>query len=131
MSNRTPDHITAEAEMRLSHMAQIEALTRPGLDDDERVEMFGAAAGFNKQDWEKAWSHLNKLRDQPAFSVWVIGGAEKSLFAYLPGCGCPVQERLPGVPQIIPSDWRPTVADLEPFSRIQLERRFGSVTPHK
>ena len=125
MSNRTIEQADLAAELRISHLAQIEALTKPGLSDKERLELFADAAGFDK-------AHKISLMISvfPNYSVsrnaWGYGIFEKSLFAYLPGCMCPVQECLPGVPQdMVPNDWEPTVAMLERFSEIQIERRCG------
>lgn len=124
MSNRIQEQINAAPTMRLSHLAQIDALTKEGPDDVERVKLFIDAAGF-EGDWRLwALSGVIKRGWSPAFSVWRNGFAPLSLFAHLPGCACPVQQRLPGVPHYIPSWWRPTSSQLEPFSRIQLERRF-------
>lgn len=104
------------------HEAQIDALTMPGLADEERVRRFAKAAGFiNRQ---LAWV-LAELQSgaNAAFSVWNNGAPQKSIFADLPGCQCPVTEKLPGVPHYIPRDWNPTRSDLEVFARIQQERR--------
>lgn len=125
MSNRTQDQITAEAEMRLSHIAQIEALTTKGLSEQERVRRFGNAAGFDEAAIRHAlqWLPFNSA----ARAVWLWGSCENSLFGNLPGCRCPTYEGLPGVPRgDVPHNWRPDAAQLEVFSRIQLERRFGS-----
>lgn len=122
MSNRIEDQISAQAELRLSHLAQIEALTVPGLTSQERVERFAAAASFSIQElW---WSLDGLERRGAAKNVWFRGRAAKSLFANLPGCDCPVLEELPGVPRSIPNHWNPSAHDLETFSRIQIERRF-------
>lgn len=122
MSNRTQDQITAEAEMRLSHMAQIEALTMKGLSEKERVRRFGNAAGFDEAAIAHAlrWLSFNSA----ARAVWLNGNCEKSLFGSLPGCRCPTYEGLRGVPRgEVPYNWRPDAAQLKVFSRIQLERR--------
>lgn len=123
MSNRTPDQITAEAEMRLSHMAQIEALTMKGLSERERVERFGKAASLGKDMID--WCVGRLAVASAAWAVWNYSGErECSLFAHLPGCYCPVLEKISGVPREIPWNWNPDAAQLKVFSRIQLERRF-------
>lgn len=124
MSNRTEDQISAQAELRLSHLAQIEALTKPGLSDRKRVEMFSEAAGLSNLERSISFDLL-VYRDSPARTVWSWGEPQRSLFANLPGCRCPVIERLDGIPLRIPNNWRPTAAQLETFSRIQIKRRFG------
>ncbi|HVR57578.1 MAG TPA: hypothetical protein VMT72_12210 [Pseudolabrys sp.] len=122
MSNRTEDQISARAELRLSHLAQIEALTKPGLAPLDRIQRFADAAEFSDKDrMEAQWS----LRMHSyAVAVWLQAEPQKSLFANLPGCKCPVMEKLDGVPSDMFCDWKPTVDVLEPFSRIQIERRF-------
>ena len=122
MSNRTEAQISAQADLRMSHLAQIEALTRPGLSDCDRLEEFARAAGFTE---DELWVARHMAKDcSPARAVWGQGGAQRSLFASLPGCRCPVEEQLSGVPRFIESLWRPTATELEPFSRIQIARRF-------
>lgn len=122
MSNRTEADISAQAELRLSHLAQIEALTKPGLTKHERVRQFAKAAEFEDSSVGYALSHL--VDNTAAKAVWRNGGPPKSLFANLPGCGCPVIAGVKGFPRWIEDDWQPTAADLEAFSRIQIERRF-------
>lgn len=122
MSNRTEADISAQAELQLSHLAQIEALTKPGLSDRNRLDLFAEVAGFNVHE---LWVAHHILYDcSPARAAWGQGDAQRSLFASLPGCRCPVEKNLSGVPHDIPDDWCPTAAELEPFSRIQIERRF-------
>jgi hypothetical protein len=121
MSNRTQTSTDFAAELRVAHLAQIDALTRPGLTDDERKELFGKAADFNRLNW--CYVNAVSSRRSAAYAVWTIGSAPKSLFGNLPGCRCPVSEKLPGVPHNIELDWYPTVAELERFSEIQIERR--------
>lgn len=121
MSNRTQTSTDFAAELRVAHLAQIDALTRPGLPDDERVKLFGKAADFKEGDWLHA--RCFNGRRSAAYAVWVIGGAPKSLFGNLPGCNCPVIEQLPGVPHDMEPDWCPTAVELERFSEIQIERR--------
>lgn len=105
------------------HEAQIDALTLPGLSYEERVRRFAEAAGFDEFQTQTAL--IKDYRVSPAKSVWWVGEPQKSIFANLPGCRCPVQEGLPGVPHFTPWDWQPTRSDLEVFARIQQERRSG------
>jgi hypothetical protein len=46
MSNRTDKQISKMASLRAAHLAQIEALTAPGMNKRERIERFAKAAGF-------------------------------------------------------------------------------------
>jgi hypothetical protein len=129
MSNRTLKQSSALAELRIAHEAQIEALTAPGLTDEERVRRFGEAAGFREYDMTDALTWLG-LDKSPPSSVWSYGQYERSLFADLPGCACPVIENragrasYPGIPSHIPRDWQPDRATLECFARVQQEARF-------
>jgi hypothetical protein len=99
MSNRTIDQVNEAAEYRVSHLAQIEALTMPGLNDYERVKRFGEAvgeAGIYIYVYDSYCRLSCGLRPSPARAVWELGKLPKSLFADLPGCECPVFERLCG-----------------------------------
>lgn len=133
MSNRTLDQLSAMAELRASHLAQIEVLTAPGLSDWERVKRFICAAQFCGHGLQRRLGQdhaecLLRCGLSPAAAIWYVSGyTPKSLFAHLPGCYCPVMEGLSGVPRIIPDDWRPDRDQLEVFSRIQIERRFPDV----
>lgn len=128
MSNRTIEQVNELAALKLSHELQIEALTAPGLSDEERVRRFGEAAGFN--EYLMQWSLDRLSYESPACAVWYGGEYERSLFGNLPGCSCPVGEVLkgranfPGIPSYIPNNWSPTRPELEAFARVQQERRF-------
>lgn len=136
MSNRTIDQANELAEYKLSHEAQIDALTRPGLTDEERVRLFAEAAGFSERATRTAQRYCGSYYDErnipapsktytPGMSVWEFGGYPKSLFADLPLCKCPVLEGLLGATMDIVAD--PTEEGLGVFSRHQLEARFGKV----
>jgi len=135
MSNRNEADITFAAELKAAHLAQIEALTAPGLTDGERAERFMAAARFDATEYGLVHDiRLSKryavLGGRAAYAVWCIGSARYSLFGDMPGCGCPVYEvadgrEISGVPARIPYNWDPTADDLLPFARVQQERRLG------
>lgn len=120
MSHRTPELITERAEYLVSHEAQIDALTRPGLSNMERYNLFAAAVGMPLIRTNSVFKEFS-----PAKMVWFNGCYPKSLFANLPNCACPVIGRLDGVPHSLPRKWHPTADELRVFSRIQIERRFG------
>lgn len=124
MSHRTPEQITERAEYLVSHEAQIDALTRPGLSEKERLTRWATAVGTSAEDCV-AWNYLVTQGYSAACSTWYSGLYKRSLFANLPGCRCPVMEKLPGVPKRIPNGWSPNADELRVFSRIQIERRFG------
>lgn len=126
MSNRTEADVSAQAELRASHLAQIEVLTKPGLTEPERIKRFFEAAGYDDEFNQKTSVGLLEFGYSAAHAVWIWGHIERSLFANLPGCSCPVLEGLQGFPSCIEGNWRPTVTDLEAFSRIQIEQRFPS-----
>jgi hypothetical protein len=135
MSNRTEDQSTFAAELKAAHLAQIEALTMPGLTKLERIERFATAARFyetqRQEAIESARATCDCCKDNSAAGIcWREGAAPYSLFADLPGCRCPVMEvmggaKLEGIPDRIPYDWSPTAEQLLPFARIQQERRLG------
>jgi len=130
MSNRMTKQISLAAELRASHLAQMEALLASGLSDEERVRAFGKAAEFSEEGVRKWIEELNWGRS-PAKAVWYAGHYPKSLFAHLPNCNCPVIEvsygrkRYSDIPSQIPDDWHPTRETLEAFSRVQIEARTG------
>lgn len=112
-----------QAEYELSWEEQIDALTAPGLSDEERVMRFCEAAELDAEFWPLL---IVGYGDAPAPACWQLGMYPKSLFADLPGCKCPVLEGLDGVPHYIPDDWDPTPAQLRIFAHHQREARFGS-----
>jgi hypothetical protein len=131
MSNRKLADTDYAAKLKASHLAQIDALTREGLSENVRFRLFATAAEFTP-----AMTHAAEfmvLRKSTASSAaWTIGDAALSLFAYLPTCGCPVQEqcrygRFKGtlIPIDVPRTWNPSVAILQEFARIQQEARLG------
>lgn len=139
MSNRTQAEVTYAAELKAAHLAQIEALTAPGLTDDERTKRFMTAARFNDAQRISVLDEraLRKncgcahCRNYPvASTVWAIADAPYSLFANLPGCECPVIEvrwgraNFEGIPARIEFDWSPTAEELQAFARVQQERRL-------
>jgi hypothetical protein len=130
MSNRTIKQTSALADLRIAHEAQIEALTAPGLTDEERVIRFGEAAGFGAGAITLALARLRY--ESPSNVVWLFGRYDRSLFGDLPGCQCPVIENdvgrasYPGIPSLIPLVWQPDRATLECFARVQQETRFPS-----
>lgn len=114
-----------QAEYELSWAAQIEALTAPGLTDEERVRRFVEAAELKIP----VFIYIRILHDgsrSAAVSVWSSPNDPKSLFANLPGCKCPVIEQLEGVPHTLPSDWHPTADQLRVFAHHQRQARFGN-----
>ena len=127
MSDRKPDQTSYAAKLKAAHLAQIDALTREGLSDDDRILLFTDAAEFGPDDRTSAFFccwHGNSV----AASVWTFGEPPLSLFASMPGCKCPVieqatrgkkQSRL--IPCYVETDWSPTVEVLEEFARIQQE----------
>jgi hypothetical protein len=131
MSNRTEAEVTFAAELKAGHLAQIEALTAPGLTREERIWRFMNAARFHGV--ERTIMSIG-LETHPnataAYFCWSIGTPLYSLFAHLPGCACPVIEvrtghaQFDGIPRAIPKDWSPTAAELLPFARVQQERRI-------
>jgi hypothetical protein len=134
MSNRTEADITYAAELKAAHIAQIEALTAPGLSDSERLTRFSQAARFDAKWTEEVAVAFHSQRTHSfdvAYVCWTVGQAPYSLFADLPGCSCPVIEvdmghaKFDGIPARIPFDWQPTAEMLEAFARVQQERRLG------
>ena len=120
----------AKNELALAHEQQIAALTDPWLTDKKRVRRFGEAAGFNEKETKKAIKNL--AYSSAAKAVWFEARPEKSLFANLPSCECPVREneyspgKHPDIPKVRGiSDWRPTRADLKAFARVQQEARHA------
>jgi hypothetical protein len=128
MMVETETETKTKTELQVAHEAQIEALTARGLTDEERVRRSCEAARFHPLDMRDAMESL-RGGASPAKAVWYNGGAAFSLFGNLPGCECPVIEvangnaAFPGIPDNIPFHWRPTAAELEPFSRVQREQR--------
>jgi hypothetical protein len=122
MSKRHEADVSARAALRASHLAQIDALTRPGLSPIDRVVRFGDAADLPLDKVIRSLADLVKF--SPARAVWQYGDLPMSLFANLPGCRCPVIECCPGVTHDVTIDWTPTAEELEVFSAIQLDRRF-------
>jgi hypothetical protein len=132
MSDRKIADTDFAAELKASHLQQIEILTGGARRDYEAVLQFAAAARMGQVEEASAL----KLASQgwtAAAAVWTVGNARRSLFAYLPTCGCPVQERAFGrfrertlIPLVIEKDWRPTRAQLEEFARVQQEARLGA-----
>ena len=133
MSNRKRIHTTYAAQLKASHLQQIEILTGGGRRDYEAILQFSAAAGFNDSEEHSALAMM-RAGWTAAAAVWTVGCARRSLFADLPGCGCPVQERVTTgrfddtlIPVEIPKNWRPSRAVLEDFARVQQEARIGAV----
>jgi hypothetical protein len=132
MSNRSETDITFAAELKAAHLAQIEALTAPGLNRFVRAERFMQAARFGVRSIIYVREMLMKCRATEvsvAWAVWTKGSAPYSLFGNMPGCNCPVLEvaegrDIAGIPRHIPHNWEPTVEDLLPFARVQQERRL-------
>ena len=91
MSNRKRIHTTYAAQLKASHLQQIEILTGGGRRDYEAILQFSAAAGFCKAE-ERTALALVQLDWNAAAAVWTIGTAPRSLFAHLPGCGCPLAD---------------------------------------
>lgn len=126
MSNRTTDQISEAAAWRACYLRQIEILTDPKLSDREKVERFAEAAGYER---ERA---VEELRSEPLIlAVWRTGDVEHSLFADLPGCGCPVIEcslngRFAeyGIPFCF-DDIHLTRECLTAFMNVQMDERFG------
>ncbi len=130
MFDNTPNYQSVEAlTLHEAHKLQIEALLKPGLSKEERVEEFSKAAEFT--DEQLRMSGIGSGRYSPAGTVWFTGTAEKSIFADLPNCSCPVietQKRVgdwKDIPTYIPDDWSPTAEVLWAFSRIQIKARTG------
>lgn len=127
--------LTIEA-LRAAHEAQIEALTAPGLSDAERVDRFAAVARFEAPSRVTARTEVEHGRESPAYAVWCYGCYELSLFADLPGCNCPVVEKVcgnrsyqgrvsyVGIPIGFGRDWAPTLDELKVFARVQQRARF-------
>jgi hypothetical protein len=126
MSNRTIEQANAMAELRTSHLAQIEALTGPGT-ESEQLERFLNAC--NADEIQRVFARITCMASRgysAAKTAWLFGDNQRSLFAFLPAdCGCPVQMRKAGVPHYIPQDWQPSVQQLERFSAIQIAARFN------
>jgi hypothetical protein len=130
MSDRKHDQTSYAATLKAAHIAQIDALTREGLSESQRVELFAEAAGFCEDELVSA--HLHHFDGYtPAAAVWTFGDPALSLFASLPGCSCPVIEQVKHgkmqsklIPCYIDRDWSPTVAVLEDFARVQQEARL-------
>jgi hypothetical protein len=127
MSNRTIEQANAMAELRASHLAQIEALTGSGT-ESERLARFLDAC--NADAIQRVFARTVRMTSRgsvysAAITAWLFGDNPRSLFAFLPGCGCPVQMREAGVPHYIPQDWQPSVQQLERFSAIQIAARFN------
>lgn len=130
MSNRKLSQASFAAKLKAAHLAQIEALLDEGLSENAKVRTFGRAAGFTREQMIFAEAYLLKDRATAAAAVWAIGDAKLSLFAYVDGCGCPVQcqERYGNLNPLIPNDvelfWRPARNVLEEFAREQQNRRI-------
>ncbi len=121
--------LTLALDLKAAHTSQIEALTAPGIHGVRRVEQFAKAADFNDAQTSMSLS-TTVMGTPPATAVWQRGDAQKSLFANLPNCDCPVVERAgganwPDIPSYIPDNWHPTAAELWPFSRVQIYARTG------
>ena len=131
MSDRKPDQISSAAKLKAAHLAQIDALTREGLSDDERIDLFADAAKFLLS--QRVSAHVQVFNGcTPATAVWTFGNPPLSLFANLPGCKCPVIEQATRgkkqsklIPCYVEADWSPTVEVLEEFARIQQKARLG------
>jgi hypothetical protein len=130
VSDRKLEQTDYAAKLKAAHLAQIDALTREGLSERERAGLFFKAAMFDLETI--TWcGHRMQAGFTTASAVWMIGEAPYSLFAKLPACGCPVQERTRGrfkgtlIPLDIERRWSPSVAVLEEFARIQQAARLG------
>jgi hypothetical protein len=124
MSDRKLADTDYAAKLKASHLAQIDALTRGGLSDNSRVRAFARASDFPVQAMHNVEYMLLKGYSA-ATALWTYGQYPLSLFANLPGCQCPVIEGLLKVPEILAEDgWRPSVAVLQEFARIQQEARL-------
>lgn len=123
--------VTSEAaEMKISHLVQIEAVLAVDMRCRERIEMFARAI-----DASDAWiaGVVNAIGDRNwAMPYWFWGDTAnypKSIFADLPGCQCPVMEsRYKGmnyklIPSRLPPNWQPSREVLEEFSKVQLTAR--------
>lgn len=124
MSNRTIEQASEQAEYEVSWEAQIDALTAPGLTDEERVRRFADAAGFTPNQTGTALGDVKFDSVLVGEAVWFHGTPQKSLFANLPGCECPVAEKLPGATHRAVCN--PTRENMEVFRDHQREARFGS-----
>jgi hypothetical protein len=137
MSDRQIADVTYAARLKAAHIAQIDILMpRPSyigrLGHIERVHAFANAAEFDDGQFQSAVAIVHKQNYTAAAAVWSVGLAPLSLFANLPGCGCPVQERFENgrfslllIPSAVRGDWNPNKAVLEDFARIQQEARLG------
>ena len=131
MSDRKQDETSYAAKLKAAHLAQIDALTREGLSDDDRILLFTDAAEFGPDDRTSAFfCHLHG--NSVAASVWTFGEPPLSLFASMPGCKCPVFEQAQSgkmqsklIPCYIERGWSPTVEVLKEFARVQQEARLG------
>jgi hypothetical protein len=126
MSNRQAE---AKTILQISHERQIEAL----LNGDIEAWLDAALLGPNNEGaaFRASIVTWHEIGESVAKAAWRSGAIPFSLFALLPECGCPVQERQKGnlknerlIPSISPSiDWRPTREVLEAFARIQQAHR--------
>ena len=130
MSNRKRIHTTYAAQLKAAHLQQIEILATPTADPYQTVSRFAEAAYFNGNEEQSALAMVQKGWSAAA-AVWTVGSAPRSLFAHLPGCSCPVRERLTRgwfadtlIPVEILKNWRPSRQMLEDFARIQQEARI-------
>lgn len=129
MSNRAITQASALAALKLSHEAQIEALTAPGLSDHDRLMRFANAIGQPKDYADDALRRISNYGCSVGYAVWFDGTSPLSLFAHLPKCKCPVLEntfkiKYPGIPQAVRHDWKPYRATLERFAKVQQQARF-------
>jgi hypothetical protein len=130
MSDRKHSETSYAATLKAAHIAQIDALTREGLSESERIDLSADAAGFDED--ERLSAHLQHFNGcSAAAAVWTFGRPQLSLFANMPGCKCPVFEQIKHgkmqsklIPCYLDRDWSPTVAVLEEFARIQQEARL-------
>jgi hypothetical protein len=131
MSNRTEKQVSKMAAMRVSHLAQIEALCgEPPANPNDRVHKFFEAGGLTRREFRQAlllgeYWRAPRFEYSAAFRCWQNSHFKPTgLFADLPDCKrCPVNEGLLPVPSY---HWKPTRKELERFSKIQIAHRFPS-----
>jgi hypothetical protein len=135
MSNRKLTDTSLAAKHRAAYEQQIAILLDKKLSELKKLEAYMVAAEFSKYYAYNARLYFKEHHCNAAMAVWSAGEVELSLFAFLPGCECPVHERAYGYCreggewEYIPSKSTAipflTERQLRAFANIQMQKRFG------
>jgi hypothetical protein len=135
MSNRKLTDTSLAAKHRAAYEQQIAILLDKKLSEPEKLEAYMLAAEFSTYRAYSTRHHFKEYNCNAAMAVWSAGEVELSLFAFLPGCECPVHERTynyrasGGEWEYIPSKSTAipflTERQFRAFANIQMQKRFG------